>query len=545
MSSAELQIIHPLAKLLPGSEPVGFDGPFQGLRGETISLQVAYRSTEPERVDCSLDVSSDGLLPEGWWVRNVPCELPAYADADDRYLTKTPSLLPDRLEDPDADGAVPGRFVPELWQSAFVDVHVPADASPRAYVVSVEFTNQETSEIHAQIDIPVEVLDGPTLSELPTLPRAEWLHVDCVAEAHDLKIWSDEHWLALENYIREATAHHVDSLLTPLLTPPLDTAVGTYRAPVQLVDVTPDGDGFQFGFDRLERWLELAERCSVKTLEVAQLFTQWGARSAPQVRDTDGNLIFGWDTDGMDPKYVAFLDALLPAFIDVLHRHGWEGRYFFHVSDEPTPACIDRYREAVAVVRRSVGDAPIREPISHVEMLDDVPGPIVSVDALDAFIEAGATDIWGYVCCAQGREFPNMFIAMSGARTRIIGTILFVSEATGFLHWGYNFFKSQFSRRNLNPAMATDSGLGFQSGDAFLVYPGPDLAPESSLRMKYLRQAFDDHALLAALGEQAGREAALDAIREANDGELPTWTSYPEDPDFFARLRTAILQRLT
>lgn len=67
----------------------------------------------------------------------------------------------------------------------------------------------------------------------------------------------------------------INVLLTPVFTPPLDTAVGGERPTVQLVDITLENGNYTFGFDRLKRFCRMAKRCGIKELEIAHLFTQW------------------------------------------------------------------------------------------------------------------------------------------------------------------------------------------------------------------------------------------------------------------------------
>ena len=67
-------------------------------------------------------------------------------------------------------------------------------------------------------------------------------------------------------------------LLTPIFTPPLDTAVGGERTTVQLIDIVQDADGsYKFDWSRLKRWCDLCLRNGIKYLEIPHLFTQWGA----------------------------------------------------------------------------------------------------------------------------------------------------------------------------------------------------------------------------------------------------------------------------
>lgn len=105
----------------------------------------------------------------------------------------------------------------------------------------------------------------------------------------------------MEQFVLEATKRHCNMILTPIFTPPLDTAVGGERPTVQLVDVWEEEKGqYRFEFERLERWVSLCKRCGIEYFEMSHLFSQWGAVAAPKVvgyRDGELQKLFGWDTD--------------------------------------------------------------------------------------------------------------------------------------------------------------------------------------------------------------------------------------------------------
>ena len=58
--------------------------------------------------------------------------------------------------------------------------------------------------------------------------------------------------------MKNAADHGMNMILTPIFTPALDTAVGSERTTVQLLDVYKNGESYTFGFDRLIRWLNTA-----------------------------------------------------------------------------------------------------------------------------------------------------------------------------------------------------------------------------------------------------------------------------------------------
>lgn len=106
----------------------------------------------------------------------------------------------------------------------------------------------------------------------------------------------------------------INMLLTPIFTPPLDTAVGGERTTVQLIDIVQDADGsYKFDWSRLKRWCDLCLRNGIKYLEIPHLFTQWGAKAAPKIVVTvDGKNVkkFGWHTPALDSSYQSFFKAV-------------------------------------------------------------------------------------------------------------------------------------------------------------------------------------------------------------------------------------------
>ena len=131
---------------------------------------------------------------------------------------------------------------------------------------------------------------------------------------------------------------------------------------------------------------------------------------------------------------------------------------------------------------------------------------------------------------------------MPSIKHRILGVLLYKYDCTGFLQWGFNFYYSQYSKREIDPFTETDAGGSFPSGDSFIVYPGKDGTPLSSLRQKVFYDGFQDISALNALEDKYSREFALDFIKE-NLGDI-TLTSYPFDPEVFLNFREKLTKLL-
>lgn len=96
--------------------------------------------------------------------------------------------------------------------------------------------------------------------------------------------FSEKYWRVTESFLKRAKEYGMNCVLTPLFTPPLDTQIGKERPTVQLVDVKVIGNNqYAFGFEKLDSWLSMCDRCGIEYYEMSHLFTQWGAKHAPKL----------------------------------------------------------------------------------------------------------------------------------------------------------------------------------------------------------------------------------------------------------------------
>jgi hypothetical protein len=131
---------------------------------------------------------------------------------------------------------------------------------------------------------------------------------------------------------------------------------------------------------------------------------------------------------------------------------------------------------------------------------------------------------------------------MPSARNRILGMQLYKFNIQGFLHWGYNFWYSQYSRKPINPYQVTDADKAFPSGDAYLVYPG-EQGPIESLRLKVLYDALQDLRSLQLLEMMMGRKQVLELLEEGLDSEI-NFSQYPRNPEWLLAKREQINQAI-
>lgn len=373
------------------------------------------------------------------------------------------------------------------------------------------------------------------------LIHVNWFHSDCLASYYKVPVFSEEYWEITEAFIKNAVEHGVNCILTPLFTPPLDTEVGGERPTVQLVGVRRcQNYRYEFDFSLLDRWVDMCLRNGAEYFELSHLFTQWGAKHAPKVMAETGSgikRIFGWETSATSNAYTNFLKQLGVSLKKYTDKKGITEKCFIHCSDEPSLEDIKYYKKASDIIRKHFG------AYEHIDALSDydfykeglIGTPVPEEGNIEAF-KGKVPRLWTYYCCGQYRNnLPNRFFAMPAIKTRILGVLLYKFDCTGFLQWGFNFYYSQYSKREIDPFTVTDAGEAFPSGDAFIVYPGKNGKPLSSLRQKVFYDGFQDISALKALENKYSRDYVLNFINETL-GDI-NFRDYPLDIDTFLGFR--------
>lgn len=542
-----------LEKVFADERPAG--APCAGgtaLRNERHAFQVAWRWEAATLDDVAITVDS-GLerFVRLYEVGLAPSDLPNWYERDNDVLRTAPGLFPDPLYE---IGSRTISLLPEQWRAVWVEIDGTDEALPAGmHDVGIVFSHgsgdgwRELGRMRYRLEVLPAVLPPQTVY------HTEWFHADCLANHYGDAVFSEAHWHRIEQFVAMATAHGIDTLLTPLFTPPLDTAEGGERTTVQLVDVQilsgRDADAvYRFGFDRLDRWLAMGDRLCVRFFELSHLFTQWGAAHAPKILATgmDGTLrkLFGWETDAAGDAYAAFLGQFLPTLVDHLEEKGYGGRVLFHVSDEPSLGQLDSYRAAAELLKRHVGGKPVIDALSDFDFYAHglVENPVPANNHIKPFLEAGVPNLWVYYCCAQGVKVANRFFSMPSYRNRILGMQMFRYDIKGFLQWGYNFYNTRWSLGPIDPFRVTDAGGAFPSGDPFLVYPGGN-GPIPSLRLKVLAEAFQDLRALQALEGKIGRDAAIRMMEEGLAQPI-AFDEYPRSADWLLATRERINRAL-
>ena len=517
------------------------------LAGERVSYQLSMKSVDAQ---CFVKVSLETALANNvklYVVKDAYMDTPVTEIVEkEDYITLEPGFMPDILIPLEETNNC--LFMRTGINTIWVKVDIPKNITPGIYPVKIKLifkipNGEDILTINKMMMIEVISAVMPEQKLIYT----RWLYLDCIAMSHNVEIFSQAHWNLIEEYISAASDVGINMILVPIHTPPLDTEIGAKRQCVQLVDIEKKGEEYVFSFERFNRFIDICKRNGIQYFEMAHLFSQWGAKYAPNIMVTVNGrkeYLFGWNVAADSPKYRFFLMQYIPAISNELKRKGISKKTYFHISDEPTFKNIDTYKKASELIRPLIGDCKIVDALSDYIFYEQglMECPVTNIKHINDFLEKRIENQWLYYCCVPQKVFPNSFMAMQSYRIRILGFLLYRYDIKGFLHWGFNFYNSSLSVYPINPYLTTSGDGSFPSGDPFIVYPAKN-GVYTSIRGEITYEAIQDMNICYALENRIGRENVVQMIDDAA-GQKIRFDAYPKSSEFLEELRTKMIERI-
>ena len=515
---------------------------FSVLKGERFSYQIAFCDPDASNYFKTYTVSVKSDLDVTVYSEELVPATPTMKATDGNYTQTEPFLCPDVLKETNSVKIF-------TWYRSVL-ISVEGCNTPGNHEITVSFLpdnsimGQYTDDIAtetAEVKFNLTVLDAALPEQ--KLIYTNWFYADCIADYYKVETFSERHWELIESFMNAASRNGMIMILTPVLTPPLDTAIGHERPTTQLAEITEKDGFYSFNFSKLERWVKLAKKCGMKYLEINHLFTQWGAECAPKVV-VNGEKRFGWHTKANSDEYMDFISQLLPALTKFLEPLWDKDKIYFHISDEPNDKHIDNYLNARKTIDKYLEGYVIMDALSNPKFYDSgaVTLPVPATNHIKEFLERDIKERWCYYCISQGLYTSNRFMCMPAYRNRSLGPQLFKANIAGFLHWGFNFYFNQYSLGSANPFFQSDAGGCFASGDSFVVYPGEDGAMES-LRLVVFHENLQDLRAMQALSDKIGYEKTMEIIETAL-GYTPDFDKCAHSSEEILNMRRAINKKL-
>lgn len=516
------------------------------LAGERLSYQICMTATNPMFVTASVESQlADSVRL--YLVREVCMDVPVTDDVPmEDYITHEPGLMPDVLVPMEKTNyqIIVGNKINTIW----VKVDVPKDTKPGTYSLRIKLSANTYGGVPLCVyytDMTIDVISAVMPEQ--KLIYTRWFYADCIAVAHGVDVFSEKHWELIDKYIAAAADVGINMILVPVHTPPLDTEIGTIRPCVQLVDIEKKGNVYEFSFEKFRHFIDICKKNGIKYFEMAHMFSQWGAKCAPNIMVTENgkkDYMFGWHVAANSEEYMSFLKQYIKAISEELEREGISENTYFHISDEPYLDTLETYKIASEIIRPLIGKSKTVDALSDYAIYEKglVECPATCVEHIHDFLEHDIENQWTYYCCAPQKVFTNSFIAMPSYRTRILGFLLYKYKIKGFLHWGFNYYNSRVSLYPIDPYLTTSGDNTYPSGDPFIVYPGKNDA-YPSIRGEVTFEGIQDMNICFALEKLIGRENVVKMIDEAAGRDL-RFDDYPRNKEFLDNIRAKMVKEI-
>ena len=224
--------------------------------------------------------------------------------------------------------------------------------------------------------------------------------------------------------------------------------------------------------------------------------------------------------------------TMLKAYGDHLRAKGWLNLAYVYVYDEAPKSAWPEVQKIDQAIHAAVPQARILQCLNEPEGVRALTG---FADVFDVYVphyqRAGVAqsqkkgaEVWLATCCYP-MEHPNFFLEYPLLDIRITPWICWKHDVSGFEYWSPNAWgvNAQTKGERWPRGLWTANAFGKYNGDGYLIYPGADLKPYSSLRLEALRDGLEDYEylwMLKALVEQAGQKKMGGPIVERARGLL-------------------------
>jgi len=525
--------VDPLVKLLRNA-PVGNEreATADAARGETATFQLVVRS----------DLPIHGLRCEVGDFRGEG-DSPAIKGAISRFVGYVPVVNLMGHPPKDAVGIAKGDYPDPLLEDPTVDVKA-GDAQPVWVTIKIPL-DTEPRDYHAS----AKVIAGTDAVEFPLT-----LHV-YAAKVVKTRLWvtnwfqrdigydpmpahnTPQFWEMLRLYARDMAAHRQNVARTV----PLELAQYTYDTNARM----------SVDFSRMDQWIQIfIDEGVIGRIEGQQFAWRGGKWDSPYVVSTyvvDNGKTVEKRVAPTSPEAIQFYSQFLPLLQKHIEQRGWLKIWFQHIGDEPADNNADSYLQVRALVKKYAPRLHVMDALLTKKVAPQID---LLVPILDQFhhhfdyyknLQSAGKELWFYTCGGPQWEYANRMIQIPLIKTRLLPWIDFRYGATGYLHWGYNFWK-----RDPDPKKVIEAAYGagrpdVVAGDAWVVYPKRNgLGVIDSIRWEAQRDGCEDHELLSQLAERNP-----DAAHELAATQILDFNSYQTDITAFRKTHRELLLLLS
>ncbi len=249
------------------------------------------------------------------------------------------------------------------------------------------------------------------------------------------------------------------------------------------------------------------------------------------------------------PEFVQQFSAMCKAYGDHLREKGWLDKAYVYTYDEAPKSAWPEVKKIAGAIHAAAPELKVLQCLNEPEGVKELAGIVDVFDCyvaqyhktgVEAMQKAKGTEAWLAVCCYP-MEHPNLFIEYPLIDARVLALFCWKYNAQGFEYWSPTAWGKNWQGAGAKwPMKPWDPNtFGRYNGDGYLIYPGADGVPYSSLRLEVLRDGFEDYEYLWMLRDLVKKadEKKLNAPEVAAAKELMKIDDLVKDSGTFSNSR--------
>lgn len=405
-----------------------------------------------------------------------------------------------------------------------VTIRIPEEAEAGDHTVKVRFFEcsacGDERRIAHELTVTVHVYDVKMPKER-TFVLDLWQHSSNIARKHDVRLWSDEHFAVLEQYVK-SLASLGQGCITIVGSEIPWRGQSCYKFKeadlfeYSMIRVEKNTDGkFIYDYSAMRRYIDLCLKYGIdREIEVFGIGGVWKDEASGLGKlaseHPDALLVRYYDRDEGTYRYMRKANELDDYFVSLMNYFRNEGLEPMVRIAADEPGDVEAYRKSVAHLRELWPEVRFKTAINHVEFIDEFHE---AIDVFSPYIYCvgknwdrlrecmvrypDKTFVW-YICCSP--DYLNTFIRSNLLESRYIGVLTAFLGLQGFLRWNYTVWPED--PRN-------DIRYGnFSAGDTNFVYPANNGGVLISQRYQLLKRGIEDFELISAV-KKCGAEDIL------------------------------------
>jgi len=436
-----------------------------------------------------------------------------YEEVQDFVTRKAPFQVFDVTRRIDNDCLSPGRVA--FW----LRFDIPSDCEATTKKIGLIIRVEDQCFI-CQFELVIHACAVPTLAQAQ-FGMINWLDIPNMDRLHGTKTGDSKRDKLLEAYIHNQLDMRNTDLKLPSGTP------------------IRDENGKVIDFDFSE-----AEWVGNKALQMGFKHILGGFVARFQKWDMPEHYL-NWDKSVSVVSLEGFrqLSIYFQRVKECRERNAWGDFYQQCLVDEPQFPNSEHYRILCGMVRKSLGNIVIHDPVESSTLYGSTDIWCVkqavyekNIDDFQTLQEMGEP-MWLYTCGFPAGYVMNRVMDLPLAATRLPFWMCILYHCVGFLHWGYNFW----SNRPFEETCYKQAGkeeMMLPPGNAHIVYPGEN-GPIDSVRSHLQRMGAEDAELLMQLQQKDSKKA-----QEIIHLVARTFSDYENNPEKLDEAKLALLNAL-